>query len=72
VKRNIGQADRAPAEQHERDENWFHAHDRNECAYGYALDFVSRTKSRMDELLAQVRKVNPDYSAPSRRRYAVP
>ncbi len=72
VKRNMGQADRAPEERHERAEDWFHAHDRNECAYGYALNFALRTKLRMDELLAQVRRVSPEYRVPSRRRYAVP
>jgi hypothetical protein len=72
VKRHMGQADRAPKERHERAEDWFHAHDRNECAYGYALNFALRTKLRMDELLTQVRRVSPEYRVPSRRRYAVP
>jgi len=68
VKRNMGQADRAPEERHERTEDWFQAHDRNECAYGYALNFASRTRLRMDELLADVRRVNPGYRAPPRPR----
>jgi len=67
-KRKMGQVDRAPKERHEREPNWFHVHDRNECGGGYALNFVARTRARMGELLEQIRSINPEYRAPPRAR----
>lgn len=68
VKRNMGQIDLPPKYRHERGEDWFQAHDRNECASGNALVFVPRTKLRMRELMTEVRKINPAYRAPPRVR----
>jgi len=72
VKRNVGQIDLPPRYRHERGEDWFRAHDRNECASGNALNFVLPTKQRADELLAAVRRINPGYRPPRRSMLSAP
>ena len=72
VKRNMGQIDLPPRYRHERGEDWFQGHDRNECAFGNAMNFVRRTKLRMQELMAEVQKINPEYRAPPRAKFIVP
>jgi hypothetical protein len=72
VKRKMGQVDLPPKRRHERSEEWFHAHDRNERANECILKFASPTKLRMDELLAQVRIINPEYSSPVRSKLTLP
>jgi hypothetical protein len=64
--------DLPPKHRHERDEEWFRVHDRNERADGSVLAFVSRTKSRMEELLAQLRRIDPKYRAPARAKMPLP
>ena len=68
VKRQMEQIDLPPEHRHERSEEWFLAHDRNECASGYVQRFVLGTKLRMHELMTQVRRINPEYGAPARSR----
>jgi len=68
IKRKMGQVDLSPERRHERSEEWFRAHDRNECASGSVLKLVLPTKLRMDELLSEVRRINPEYSSPARSK----
>ena len=72
VKRKMGQIDLPPQHRHERSEEWFPAHDRNECASGSAERFVPGTKLRIHELPAQVRKFDLDYRTPVRSKLTLP